>query len=49
MNKYLPAGSITAVNVTSSSHKDQKSQIEDELQNNKTSTVITEDDGEFFY
>ncbi|KAM9336843.1 receptor activity-modifying protein 2 [Symphorus nematophorus] len=35
------------VNVTSSSYKDERSQIEDELQNNQTSTVITEDDENF--
>lgn len=34
-------------NVTSSSYKDEKSLIEKELQNNQTSTVITEDDESF--
>lgn len=34
------------VNVTSSLYKDEKTLIEDELQNNQTS-VIMEDDGEF--
>ncbi|XP_041817962.1 receptor activity-modifying protein 3-like [Chelmon rostratus] len=34
-------------NVTFSLHEDDKSHIEDELQNNQTSTVITEDDENF--
>ncbi|XP_039644562.1 receptor activity-modifying protein 2-like isoform X2 [Perca fluviatilis] len=34
-------------NVTSSLYKDEKSLIEDELQNNQTSNVITEDDESF--
>ncbi|XP_044035512.1 receptor activity-modifying protein 1-like [Siniperca chuatsi] len=34
-------------NVTSSLYKDETSQIEDELQNNQTSTVLSEDDENF--
>ncbi|XP_039990516.1 receptor activity-modifying protein 1-like [Xiphias gladius] len=34
-------------NATSSFYNDEKSQIEEELQNNQTSTVITEDDENF--
>ncbi|XP_022598021.1 receptor activity-modifying protein 1-like [Seriola dumerili] len=38
---------MTPGNVTSSLYRDEKSQIEDELLNNQTSTVITEDDETF--
>uniref|UniRef100_A0A3Q3VYZ2 Uncharacterized protein n=1 Tax=Mola mola TaxID=94237 RepID=A0A3Q3VYZ2_MOLML len=46
-SKCFPAGTVEPGNVTSSLSKDERSRIEAELENNQTSTNITEDDKTF--
>lgn len=45
----MPAGAVKTRNATSGLSVEERTQIEAELENNQTSALITEDDGEIFY